>query len=178
MRVNSLPKGKSGLIERSELCIEHGGYQYDVKQFVEIAKSGIKENQAVRSLCPTVPQASINPILIKLRRHPYYKAYKELQLSILKERGPDLQQNLLDIALEGKSERNRLDATVNALDRVYGADKNEPTTPNFVFNFSFGGSPAKVRSVESRASNEIIEGEVIETEVTGNEVAGNEVSNG
>lgn len=138
-------------------CIEHGGFQYDVRQVVELLKVGFKEGQAVKSLCPEIPKAAIPSVVNKIKKHPYFVAYKDIQLSILKDKGPDLQQNLLDIALDGKSERNRMEATMNALDRVYGAEKNEPTKPNYVFNFSFSNSsePAKTRTA-------VIEGEVID----------------
>lgn len=144
----------SSSLTKGDNFVDHGGFQYDIRQFVELLKTGFTEGQAVRALCPTVPKAAVNNVINKLRKQPYFVAYKDLQLSILKEKGPDLQQNLLDIAFEGHSERNRLEATVNALDRVYGADKNEPTVPNYVFNFSFNN--------KKEPSRVIVEGEVVD----------------
>lgn len=129
------------------------GFEYDVRQICGLLDSGFELKAAIRHLYKTLPEASIPTVVAKVKKHAYYIARADMQLNILKAKGPELQQNLLSIAFDGRSERNRLDATNSAMDRIYGnADKQEDAgKPQFVFNFSFGGgaTPQPTVTVEN-----------------------------
>lgn len=138
---------------------EFGGQQYESDQiFNLVEETGLDEKRALLTIYPTIPKASIQPLLNKMHRLPYYVARKDINLAILNEKGPQLQQNLLDIALKGQYETNRLDATKDALNRIYGNDEDSAGAKAvMVFNFSFNnsGQAAKVH-------DKVIEGEVID----------------
>lgn len=137
--------------------IEHSGFQYDVAKIAEYVEAGMPEKQAVREAHPTVPAKSVAPILAKVRRHPYYLARKEARLAILENKGPELQQNLLDLAFNARSEMVRANTTINALDRVYGNQAaDDAEKPTFVFNFSFG-NPTGQPPEPVQAENTVID---------------------
>ena len=137
--------------------LDHGGQQYEINKICDLMDGGLDEKSAIRTLYPTVPAASMKYLVPKVKKHPYYVARKDLKMNILAAKGPELQENLLHIALEGRSERNRLEATNSALDRVYGNAKDEEKNkPQFVFNFSFGG-----KTETPKLTTEIIEGETV-----------------
>lgn len=130
---------------------DHLGQQYEVDKICEKLDDGVKPKDAVKQLYPTVPAASIKNIVLKLKKHPYYLARKDMEVSIIKNAGPALQANLIDIALNGKSERNRLDATNSGLDRAYGnAKEDDAKAPQYVFNFSFGGNSSHPKTQERK----------------------------
>lgn len=125
--------------------IDHNGFQYEVDKICDVMDAGLDDKSALRSLYPSLPPKSVAPILHKVKKHSYFIARKDLKLNIIEAKAPELQNNLIDIALDGRSERNRLDATINALDRIYGNAKDDDAKqPQYVFNFSFGGSSGPV----------------------------------
>lgn len=131
--------------------IDHSGFQYDVDAVIKLTDEGMKEKDALRAAHPELPGKSVAPVLAKIKKHPYYLARKEARLSILEEKGPELQQNLLDLATGARSEMVRYSATSDALDRIYGKKDDEKSeTPSFVFNFSFGGAPTPPVKVDAQ----------------------------
>lgn len=138
---------------------EFGGQQYEADQILDLMDStGLDEKKAVLTLYSTVPKASLQPLVNKMHKLAYYVARKDVSLAILNEKGPQLQQNLLDIALKGQYETNRLDATKDALNRIYGNGEDAAGAKAvLVFNFSFNGSGAA-----AKVHDRIIEGEVID----------------
>lgn len=140
------------------------GFEYDVRQLCGLLDTGFDLKAAIKQLYDTLPADSVPKVAAKVKKHPYYVARQDLQLNIIKSKGAELQQNLLDIAFEGKSERNRLEATNSALDRVYGGTDDTantgPAKPTMVFNFSFGATPVKPTSVT--VTNESDDLEVID----------------
>lgn len=132
--------------------IEHSGFRYDVQKVVDTMMSeNIKLPEAVRYHNPNIPESSMNAIGVKIRNSPYFLAYKKAKTEILNAAGPALQANMLDLALNAKSEMVKFSATDAALKRVYGADADEkPIQPGIVFNFSFGGQqvPAAAQVVK------------------------------
>lgn len=147
------------MAEESKKTLEHGGQQYELDKISELVEAGMKDKQAVMQLYPTVPKASLTSLLTKVRKHPYYIARKDVNIAIIREKGPELQQNLIDIALEGRSERNRLEATIDALDRVYGKAEEENEKPLMVFNFSFDNSG---NASKNKQHSEVIDGETFD----------------
>lgn len=124
---------------------DHLGFRYDTKQIVSQLKDGTKLPDAIRRLYPATPTASIPHIATKVRKQPYFIAYKEAKTEILNNAGPDLQQNMLDLAFKSRSEMVRFSATDAAMKRVYGNETEEQgPKPTMVFNFSFGaGAPSQ-----------------------------------
>jgi len=147
------------MADESKKTLEHGGQQYELDKISELVEAGMKDKQAVLQLYPSIPKASVNSLLIKVRKHPYYIARKDVNIAIIREKGPELQQNLIDIALEGRSERNRLEATIDALDRVYGKAEDENEKPLMVFNFSFDNSG---NASKNKQHSEVIDGETFD----------------
>lgn len=128
----------------SKQTVELAGFQYEVDKICNVVDEGVELKDAIRTLHPTLPPKSIPKIVAKVKKHPYYIARKDLELNILAAKGPDLQQNLLDLAFNARSEMVRANTTVDALDRVYGKkDQQEADKPQFVFNFSFGDPTGK-----------------------------------
>jgi hypothetical protein len=150
---------KAKMADESKKTLEHGGQQYELDKISELVEAGMKDKQAVWQLYPTVPKASMTSLLAKVRKHPYYIARKDVNIAIIREKGPELQQNLIDIALEGRSERNRLEATIDALDRVYGKAEDENEKPLMVFNFSFDNSG---NASKNKQHTEVIDGETFD----------------
>lgn len=149
-------------VVEAKKTLEHGGQQYEVDKIYDLVDAGMNEKQAILSIYKTIPKESLNSLILKLRKNPYYMARKDVSLAIIKEKGPELQQNLISIALEGRSERNRLDATIDALDRVYGkAEEDAIAPPNMVFNFSFNQTKDPARVID-RIHEKVVEGEVID----------------
>ena len=150
------------LPERVVQQFTHYGQLYSVYDLCEAMDAGVKPKDAVRKLYPSTPKESIGSIVKKLKLHPYYLARKDIQLSILKEKGADLQMNLLDLAFNARSEMVRYSATSDSLNRVYG-EKNQDDgddTPKFVFNFNMGD---KVMSVDT---SQVQANTVIDVEAT------------
>lgn len=144
--------------EKSKFIVVNTGFEYEVDKFCDALDAGLEPKIALRSLYPTLPPKSIAPILAKIKKHPYYIARKDLELNIVKAAAPELQMNLVNIALNGRSERNRLDATTDALDRIYGnATEEQAQMPQFHFNFSFGANTAENRPKVSLDDGTIID---------------------
>lgn len=124
--------------------VEHSGFRYEVDKICNIIDTGVEPKDALRTLYPTLPPKAIAPILAKVKKNAYYIARKDLEMNIVAAKGPELQQNLLDLAFNSRSEMVKYSATSDALDRVYGKkDQQEADKPQFVFNFSFGDPTGK-----------------------------------
>lgn len=118
--------------------INHSGFEYEVDKICNLIDEGVEPKDALRTLYPTLPAKSVQPILAKVKKSPYYLARKDLKMNILEAKGPELQNNLLDLAMGARSEMVRFNATDSALDRIYGKkDAEVQDKPQFVFNFSF-----------------------------------------
>ena len=118
--------------------IPYNGLELDVKAVCNLIDEGIDAKDALRTVHPELPGSKVGPALSKLKSSVYYKARKDLQMNILEAKGPELQQNLLKLATEARSEMVRFSATDSALDRIYGKkDQEAQEKPQFVFNFSF-----------------------------------------
>lgn len=145
-------------LKRTVHKFEHGGQEYIVDNVLEIMSQGYKVSQAVKIAFPNVPKESYPALTTKIKKHPYFVAYKEASLKLLTDKGAALQQNMLDLAFNSRSDMVKFSATKDAMDRIFGEAGAEPTDdkPSMVFNFSFGGQqPATVRVDPST----IIEGE-------------------
>lgn len=128
----------------------HVGFVYDVTDICQAIDEGRKPVEAIKSLYPSVPKASLPHLVRKLKKHPYYIAKQDLETAILKEAGPKLQMNLLDLAFNARSEMVKFSATDSALDRVYGKEDetSQGEAPALVFNFNLGGGQTVTKKVE------------------------------
>jgi hypothetical protein len=124
--------------------IDHAGFQYEVDKIYSYVAAGMKESDAVHQAYPALPKKSIAPIIQKVKKHPYYLARKDMELAIMAEKGPELQQHALDLAFNARSQMVQADMTKFAIEKVYKTDQNsDPNKPQFVFNFSFGNAGDK-----------------------------------
>lgn len=155
------PEKKVYTLKRTVQRVEHNGQEYLVDQLVDKMNEGHKLSAAIKICYPTLPPASVAPLMTRVKKHPYFIAYKEASMKILNDKGPALQQNMLDLALNSRSDMVKFSATKDALDRIYGEADATPkdVTPVMSFNFSFGGNaPIKQVTVDP---DRIIEGEVL-----------------
>lgn len=135
--------------------VPYTGLELDVKAICDAIDEGMDAKDALRSVHPELPGSKVAGALQKMKNSPYYLARKDLKMNILERKGPELQENLLKLATEARSEMVRFSATDSALDRIYGKKGGEEgEKPQFVFNFSFTGNdqtPPRV-TVESEQS--------------------------
>lgn len=142
-------------LKRTVQRLEHNGQEYLVDKIVDRMNQGHKLSVAIALEYPDVPKASYASIATKVKKHPYFIAYREASLKILSDKGAALQQNMLDLAFNSRSDMVKFSATKDAMDRVYGeagADEDSKK-PAMVFNFSFGDAAPKT------APSVFIEGE-------------------
>lgn len=157
-KLNQYKRRESKPMKRTIHRVEHYGQEYIVDEVLEQMNQGLKLTAAIKTAYPMVPKESVVSIAAKVKKHPYFQAYKEASLKLLHDKGAALQQNLLDMAFNARSEMVRYSATTDAMDRVFGK-KDEDTSdnkPTMVFNFSFGDNtpPPKV-------TTQIIDGETV-----------------
>lgn len=138
--------------------IEHSGYQYEVDKVLAYVDAGMSEKQAVRQAYPELPAKSVQPLLSKIKKSPYYIAKKDVETSILAAKGAELQNNLLDLAFNARSEMVRLGATDSGLDRIYGKKEEELQIPTMTFNFSFGDNQTTVKVKPDAIEGEVVDG--------------------
>lgn len=138
------PERKPYALKRTVQRLEHNGQEYLVDVIVDTMNQGHKLTQALRICYPDVPPASYSALATKVKKHPYFIAFKEVSMKILNDKGAALQQNMLDLAFNSRSDMVKFSATKDAMDRVYGeAGKDDSADkPLMVFNFSFGGDNA------------------------------------
>lgn len=118
--------------------VPYNGLELDVKAICDLIDEGMEAKSAIRTIHPELPGSKTAPALAKVKKSVYYLARKDLKLNILEAKGPELQENLLKLATEARSEMVRFSATDSALDRIYGKKDTEvQDKPQFVFNFSF-----------------------------------------
>ena len=118
--------------------VPYNGLELDVKAICDLIDEGMEAKSAIRTIHPELPGSKTAPALAKVKKSVYYQARKDLKMNILEAKGPELQENLLKLATEARSEMVRFNATDSALDRIYGKKDTEvQDKPQFVFNFSF-----------------------------------------
>lgn len=148
-------------LRRTIQRVEHNGQEYLVDKIIDTMNEGHKLSQAIKINYPDLPKASVAPLMGRIKKHPYYIAYKDASMKILNDKGPALQQNMLDLALNSRSDMVKFSATKDALDRVYGEADATPKdiTPIMTFNFSFGGSaPVQQATIDP---DRIIDGDTL-----------------
>lgn len=144
-------------LKRTIHRIEHGGQEYTVNEVIELMSKGNKMSTAIQIAYPNLPKLAVAPLATKIKKHPYFQAYKDASLKLMENQGAALQQNMLDLAFNSRSDMVKFQATKDSLDRVYGeATELGGEKPTMVFNFQFGDNPPKV---EART---VIDGEVVE----------------
>lgn len=136
--------------------VPYNGLELDVKAVCDLIDEGAEAKDALRSVHPELPPSKVAAALQKVKKSVYYLARKDLKLNILEAKGPELQENLLKLATDARSEMVRFNATDSALDRIYGKkDEQGGEKPRFIFNFSFGdptgATPSRV-TVDSEQS--------------------------
>lgn len=165
-RKEKMAKPTNGTIKRqSAKELVYSGFVYDVAEIADyLDTNGGKLKDAVAALHPDIPKQSILPICTKLKRHPYMLARKDASLALLKSQGPKLQQNMLDLAFNSRSEMVKYNATKDGLDRIFGAAEDTGggnEQPTFVFNFNMGGKePTAAERAES--ARKVIDGETVD----------------
>ena len=143
-------------LKRTVHRIEHGGQEYLLNDIIERMNGGLKLSLAIQQAYPNLPKPSVPALATKVKKHPYFQAYKDASLKVMQDQGAALQQNMLDLAFNSRSDMVKFSATKDAMDRVYGeADSGEAEKPVMVFNFAFGDNAPKKHTT-------IIEGEVVE----------------
>lgn len=145
-------------MKRTVHRIEHYGQEYVVDEILELMNQGMKLSAAIKAAYPVLPKASVAPLAAKIKKHPYFQAYKDASLKLLHDKGAALQQNALDLAFGARSEMVRADMTKDLMNRVYGSAEEaaDAAKPTMVFNFSFGNN-----SQPQKVTKEVIDGEVV-----------------
>ena len=138
------------VLKRTPQRVEHAGQEYLVDKIVDRMNQGHKLSLAIALEYPDVPKASYASIATKVKKHPYFIAYKELSLKLIHDKSAALQQNMLDLAFNSRSDMIKYSATKDSLDRIHGEAGKDAAAdkPAMVFNFSFGDNPpAKPRVI-------------------------------
>lgn len=144
------PSKALGRLTKQE--VNHNGFVYDLTEVIDYAEeNGVKLKAAFQAIYPKTPLPTVTAIMPKINKHPYVLARKDASLALLKRKGPDLQQNMLDLAFKSRSEMVRYNATKDGLDRVYGQAEDPNAgekAPTLVFNFNMSsGQAPDVRKV-------------------------------
>ncbi|MGV9002389.1 MAG: hypothetical protein ACOH18_05555 [Candidatus Saccharimonadaceae bacterium] len=137
-----LPAKAPYSLKRTVQRLEHGGQEYLVDVIVDEMNKGHKLSQAIKNCYPDVPAPTYSAIATKVKKHPYFVAYKEVSLKLISDKSAALQQNMLDLAFNSRSDMIKYSATKDSLDRIHGeaGKDNGAEKPLLVFNFSFGGN--------------------------------------
>lgn len=143
-------------LKRTIHRVEHGGQEYVVNDIIDKMSKGHKLSAAIQIAYPIIPKPSVSALATKIKKHPYFQAYKDASLQLMQDQGAALQQNMLDLAFNSRSDMVKFQATKDGLDRVYGeANEVGGDKPTMVFNFAFGTpAPAQPPRV-------VIEGEEV-----------------